>query len=95
MGKTLSSLMAKVVYVAKMQNLKNGPNFDRLERPPKINNFETKIHTLNFFWYWNTFMPWEHNFSKTFFSGLFWSTHPTMHTFRVPNHFVFYCQFLI
>ena len=71
MGMTLSSLMARAVYVAKLQNLKNGLNFDRLERPSKINVFQKKFTHRIILGYWNNFMPWEHNFSKKFFSGLF------------------------
>ena len=50
MGMTLSSLIARVTYIAKTQSLKNGPHFDRFKRPPKlITVISKKNHSLWFF----------------------------------------------
>ena len=67
MGKTLSSLMAKVVYVAKMQNLKNSSNFDCLERFPKINN----SHIEFFLGIGTLLCPGSTTFQKPFFQVFF------------------------
>ena len=54
----------------KYKILKNGPKFDRLERPPKINIFEKYLNIL-FFWVLEHLYALGAKFRKTEF---FWTT---------------------
>ena len=80
MGMTLSSLIARVTYIAKTQSLKNGPHFDRFKRPPKLIIFKKKSFIV-VFWVVNHFYLLRAQlFKKKFFRPFL--NHPTgwLHT---------------
>ena len=55
----------------KYKTLKNSPNFDRLERPHKINNFQQNSHIV-FFWVLEHFYALGAQlFKKNFFHAFF------------------------
>ena len=55
----------------KCKNLKNGPNFDRLEPTPKINMLQKNSHIV-FFWVLEHFYARGTQLYKNILSGLFW-----------------------
>ena len=66
-----SSLLARVVWLYKYENLKNAPNFDRLERPPKIDNFQKKFTRRIFLGIGTLLCSGSTTFQKNFFQVFF------------------------